>query len=190
MKRIPLVCIVAALAIVVGSCGGNSTLDNSESAVVLTIEIEEYNPEINICASGDVAISKMTVQSNPKNPDAVLSSNQDVNITRWVVTPYRTDGGTVASPEWITDQGVFVPAEGDTDLENWRVYPQEYFQEEPLSYLVGSPGVDPETNQVLIRQSLRLQMFGRTVSGKNVSTEPIPIAFLFFCDLSGDDTGR
>ena len=87
MKRIPLVCIVAALATVVASCGGNSTLDDSESAVVLTVEIEEYNPDINICTSGDVTISKMNVKSNPKNPDAAMSSNQDVNITRWVITP-------------------------------------------------------------------------------------------------------
>ena len=39
MKRIPLVCIVAALAFVTGSCGGNSTLDDSPSSVVLTVAI-------------------------------------------------------------------------------------------------------------------------------------------------------
>ena len=192
MKRIPLVCIVAALAFVTGSCGGNSTLDDSPSSVVLTVEIEEYAPNINICSQlqGDVTISKMNLMSNPKNPDAVVSTNMDVNISRWVVTPYRTDGGTLASPEWVVDQGVFVPAEGEAQLENWKVYPLEFFFEEPLSYLLGSPGVDPETDQVIIRQSLQLQMFGRTVGGKAVSTEPVPIAFAFFCGDSGDDSGR
>lgn len=184
MKRIPLVCIVAALAIVAGSCGGNSTLDDSESAVVLTVEIEEYNPDIDICflAGFDVTISKMTVQSNPKNPDASMSTNQDVTINRWEITPYRTDGGSTASPVWVHDMTVFVPAEGQTDLENYRVYPAEYFEEVPLSYLMPeNGGSDPETGQSNVRQSLRLQMFGRTVSGKSVATEPVAIAFNFFC---------
>jgi hypothetical protein len=184
MKRIPLVCIVAALAIVAGSCGGNSTLDNSESAVVLTVEIEEYNPDIDICffAGFDVAISKMNVKSNPKSPDAVMSTNQDVTITRWEITPVRTDGGSTASPLWVHDMTVYVPAEGETELENYRVYPAEFFDEVPLSYLLPeNGGADPETGLSNIRQSLRLQMFGRTVGGKSVATEPVPIAFNFFC---------
>jgi len=184
MKRLPLVCIVAALGLLTGSCGGNSTLNDTEAAVVLTVEIEEYNPDIDICFFGDfdVAISEMNVASNPKSPDVDLSSNQDVNITRWVITPYRTDGGSSASPEWITDMAVYVPSEGETSLENYRVYPAEYFREAPLSYLLPeNGGSDPETGQTNIRQSLQLQMFGRTVSGKSVATEPIPIAFNFFC---------
>jgi hypothetical protein len=184
MKRIPLVCIVAALAFVTGSCGGNSTLDDSPSSVVLTVEIEEYNPEIDVCffAGFDLAISKMNVKSNPKNPDAVTSTNMDVTINRWEVTPYRTDGGSTASPVWVHDMTVFVPAEGETELENYRVFPAEYYDEAPLSYLQpANGGTDPETGQANIRQSLRLQMFGRTVGGKSVATEPVAIAFNFFC---------
>lgn len=184
MKRIPLVCIVAALAIVAGSCGGNSTLDDSESSVALTVEIEEYNPDIDVCftAGIDVAISQMNVKSNPKNPDAVTSANQDVTINRWEITPYRTDGGSTASPVWVHDMTVFVPVDGETQLENYRVYPAEYFDEVPLSYLLPeNGGTDPETGQTNVRQSLRLQMFGRTVGGRAVSTEPISIAFNFFC---------
>lgn len=192
MKRIALVCIVTALGIVAGSCGGNSTLDDTESPVVLTVEIEEYGPDIDICLFEgiDVVISKMTVVSAPKNPDADLTSNQDVNITRWEITPYRTDGGSTASPGWITDMAVFIPAGGETTLENYRVFPSEYFREAPLSYLLPeNGGSDPETGQDNIRQSVQLQMFGRTVSGKAVTTEPIPIAFNFFCfgfDLGGN----
>jgi hypothetical protein len=184
MKRIALVCMVVALGVLTGSCGGNSTLDDSEAAVVLRVEIEEYNPEIDICLFGgfDVAISEMTVSSEPKSPTAELSTNQDVNIRRWVITPYRTDGGSTASPEWIHDMAVFVPSEGETKLENYRVYPAENFLEVPLSYLLPeNGGSDPETGQSNIRQSLQLQMFGTTVSGKSVATEPIPIAFNFFC---------
>jgi hypothetical protein len=185
MKRIPQLCILVGLAMLLSSCGGNSRLDDTEAAVVLTVELEEYNPDIDICdGSGfDVAISKMNVFSNAKEPGGVLGSNQDVNITRWVVTPVRTDGGSTASPEWVIDQGVLVPAGGDVVLENWRVYPAEYFEILPLSNLLPqNGGFDPETGNTNIRQSLWLEMFGRTVSGKAVSTEAIPIAFNFFCN--------
>ncbi|HOC44686.1 MAG TPA: hypothetical protein PKJ99_16855 [Thermoanaerobaculales bacterium] len=184
MKRIPQFCILAALALLAASCGGNSTLDDTEAAVVLTVDVTLYNPEIDICGAAgvDVTIAEMTVISNPKAPGTVLGTNNDVNITRWVITPSRSDGGTTASPEWVVDQGIFVPADGETELENWRVYPAEYFLELPLSNLLPeNGGFDPETGHNNIRQTLRLQMFGRTVSGKAVSTVPVNIAFNFFC---------
>lgn len=184
MNRIPQICILAALALLAASCGGNSTLDDTESAVMLTVEVEEYNPEIDICGAAgiDVTISEMNVMSRPKEPGGTLGPAQDVNITRWVITPSRSDGGTTASPEWAIDQGVYVPAGGDTKLENWRVFPAEYFLQLPLSNLLPeNGGFDPETGQTNIRQTLQLQMFGRTVSGKAVSTVPINIAFNFFC---------
>jgi len=184
MKRIPQICILAALALLAASCGGNSTLDDTEAAVVLTVEVEEYNPEIDICGAAgiDVAIAEMNVLSNPKEPGGVLGPANDVNITRWVITPARSDGGTTASPQWAIDQGVFVPAGGEANLENWRVFPAEYFLQLPLSNLLPeNGGFDPETGNTNIRQTLRLEMFGRTVSGKAVSTVPVNIAFNFFC---------
>ena len=58
----------------------------------------------------------------------------------------------------------------------------EFLSEIPLSYLLPeNGGFDPETGNTNIRESLQLQIFGRTVSGKSVATEPIPIAFNFFC---------
>ena len=183
MKRIPQFVFLAALALLAASCGGNSTLDNTESAVVLTVEIDEYDPEINVCfGSDDITIDSMTIMSNPKAPGTDLGTNNDVNIYRWVITPNRTDGGSTASPEWSIDQGVFVPAGSSTDLDNWRVYPYENSHIPPLSYLFPeNGGVDPETGENIIRQALWLVMYGRTVSGKAVATEPIPIAFRFFC---------
>jgi hypothetical protein len=184
MKRIPQICILAALALLAASCGGNSTLDDTESAVMLTVDVEAYDPEIDICdpEQFDVIIGTMHVYSNPKEPGGTLGPAQDVNITRWVITPSRSDGGATASPEWSIDQGIYVPAAGDVDLENWRVYPAEYFLLLPLSNLLPeNGGFDPETGQTNIRQTLQLEMFGRTVSGKAVSTVPINIAFNFFC---------
>ena len=186
MKRITSVAILLAAALLLGSCGGNSTLDDTEAAVYLTVEIDLYNPDIDICSNiplgADVAIEDMSVTSNPKAPGTNLPSSQDVRITRWVITPERNDGGETASPQAVFDQGIIVPAGGANQLENWRVYPVEYLSEVPLGYLLPeNGGVDPETGGRNIRQRLVLQMFGETMSGKSVSTTPVPIQFNFFC---------
>ena len=186
MKRITSVGIVLAAALLLGSCGGNSTLDDTEAAVYITVDIEEYNPDIDICSyiqnGFDIAIDTMNVNSNAKAPGASLSSSQDVRILRWVITPERNDGGTTASPQAIFDQGIILPAGGTNDLDNWRVYPVEYLSESPLGYLLPqNGGFDPETGATNIRQRLVLQLFGETVSGKDVASVPQPIQFNFFC---------
>ncbi|MCK5375708.1 MAG: hypothetical protein KAJ97_01420 [Acidobacteria bacterium] len=183
MKNILQLCFVLALGPLLVSCGGSSTLDNTEASVFLTVEIEGYNPDIDICVQlGDVFIEDMKIESSTKDPNGTISANQDVNLNRWVISPYRTDGGSTASPEWIYDQAVFVAAGGTASLSNYRVYPLEFLSEIPLSYLLPeNGGFDPETGNTNIRESLQLQIFGRTVSGKSVATEPIPIAFNFFC---------
>jgi hypothetical protein len=100
-------------------------------------------------------------------------------LTRWVVTPYRTDGGTVASPQWTHDTDVYVPAGGSADLSNYRVYPSEYLSQPPLNNLLPeNGGFDPETGNRNIRQTLRVEVFGRTVSGKTVSVT-FNVAFNF-----------
>ena len=186
MKRITSVGLVLAAVVMLGSCGGNSTLDDTEAAVFITVEVEEYNPDIDICAyiqgGVDVTVETLNVNSTPKAPGTSLPSSQDVQITRWVITPERNDGGTTASPQAIFDQGIIVPAGGSTGLDNWRVYPVEYLRESPLAYLFPeNGGVDPETGNRNIRQRLVLQMFGETMSGKSVASIPQSIQFRFSC---------
>ena len=183
MKRITPVFVTLALALVVWSCGGSSTLDNTEAAVFLTVDIAAYNPDIDLCLQlTDIAIDSMEITSEAKNPEVSLGAEQDVNLTRWVIRPYRTDGGTTASPEWTYDHAVFVPAGGSASLGDYVIYPLEYLSEIPLAYLLPeNGGFDPETGNSNIRQSFELQIFGRTISGKNVATVPVSIGFNFYC---------
>ena len=183
MKRITPVFVTLALAMMVWSCGGSSTLDNTAAAVFLTVDISEYNPDIDICLQQtDITISSMEITSESKDPEAALGANQDVNLNRWVIKPYRTDGGATASPEWTYDTAVYVPANGNASLENYRIYPLAYLGQVPLAHLLPeNGGFDPETGNSTIRQSFELQIFGQTVSGKNVATMPVAIDFNFFC---------
>jgi hypothetical protein len=184
MKRITPIFVTLALTIAVWSCGGSSTLDNSVATVFLTVEVDGYTPDVDVCLQQtDLTIDSLTVTSEPKDPGGSTTANQDVNISRWVITPYRTDGGSPNSPEWTYDQAAYVPAGGSASLENYRIYPLEYLSELPLAYLFPeNGGFDPVTGNTNIRQSFELRMYGQTVSGKKVATIPVTIAFNFFCN--------
>ena len=189
MNRLHLLGGLVGLAILCAGCGGSSALDNETVPVFLTVEIREYNPEVNLCTAGgpnggaDLTIADMVVQSQPKDPGGTLTANQDVTLTEWEVSPRRTDGGTVVSPDWVNPVGVYVAAGGQAALENYRVYPNEYLSHSPFIYLLPeNGGVDPETGEIIIRESLRLVLHGRTVSGEPISTESTLVAFRFFCN--------
>lgn len=183
MRRAALLCSVSCLALLTLSCGGSSSLDDTEAPVFITVEVELYNPDIDICSiGGDMTIETMNLLSIAKDPGGTLGPAQDVTLDRWVVTPYRTDGGSTASPAWSHDLTVLVPAGGSTDLENYRIYPAEYLNELPLTRLrPENGGVDTETGNANIRQSFRLQIYGRTMAGQAIATQPISIAFNFTC---------
>ena len=165
--QVSVFAVVAALAV---SCGGNSTLNDTQAVVVLSADVSLYTPDISVCSPAEVTIATLSINSKAKSSATTLSSAQDVVLTRWVVTPYRTDGGTAVSPTWSHDLDVYVPAGGTASLTNYRVYPAEYLTQAPLSYLLPeNGGFDPETGNRNIRETLKVEIFGQTVSGKSVS---------------------
>ena len=171
MKRLVQVSVLLALVAGLVACGGNSTLNDTEAAVYLQAEVKLYDPDVHMSTiGGDVTIEHLIIHSFSKDPNATLNANQDVHLTKWVITPERSDGGTKASPQWINTVDVYVPAGGSADMVTYRVFPAEYFHEAPLSYLFPeNGGIDPETGNTNIRQTLNIEIFGRTASGKSVS---------------------
>jgi len=184
MYRLLTIFVLVAGLIFLTGCSGGSALDNTSAAVFLTVEIEQYNPEVNVCAvAGDLTIESMNIESKPKNPDVALTANQGVNLQDWEITVRRTDGGTVTSPDWYNAVPVFVPAGGIAALENYRIYPEEFLDDPPFNYLFPeNGGVDPETGTSFVREGLNLVIHGSVVSGKAISTQPVEVSFRFYCN--------
>jgi len=185
MRR--FVVVLCTLAVLGGliACSGGSKLDNTGVPVFLTVDIEEYNPDINVCTNGgaDLAILRMTISSSPKDPGTNLTSNQDVNLRDWDVSVERVDGGTVVSPDYHYEAHVFVAHGGSANLDNYRVYSGDYLEDAPFNYLFPeNGGFDPETGATTIRETMNLVISGRTVSGKQIKTPTTPIAFRFYCN--------
>jgi hypothetical protein len=161
-------CCVAAATLFVAGCTGNHSADE-EAAVVLSASITEGPADQPVNSMSDVTIGSMNIRSQAKSPDFVLSAQQDVMLTDWVITPSRSDGGTIASPEWRNYYSVYVQAGGSASVQNYRIFPSAYYTEPPLNQLFPwNGGLDKETGKPEIRQRLHIDVYGKTVSGKRV----------------------
>ncbi len=170
MKSHRVAYILAAVAVLamLGGCA-NHTAD-SEAPVFLSADLRQGVVDIDISVPVDVAIPNLEIASHLKNPNGVISQQEDVFLNEWVVTPVRTDGGTVASPVWHNFLPVYVPAGGTASLQNYRIFPSDYFLQPPLNQLFPeNGGHDTETGKRTIRQRAHIEIFGQTVAGRKLS---------------------
>jgi hypothetical protein len=168
--RLAIFALIGLGALALAGCyDGNSTAD-TEAPVFLSTTVEPGPAEVSMSAGADVTIEALTITSHPKSPSVTLSAQDDVILTQWVVTCTRTDGGTVASPQWQNFYTAYVPANGTATLANYRIFPAEYFSQAPLYQLFPqNGGIDKETSNTNIRQKLHIEIFGKTVAGKAIS---------------------
>ena len=168
--RISLLVPVALAGMLIVSCGANHSSD-STTPIYLTENISTGVADVDVSIPTDVAIPSMSITSHAKSPSGLLGGQDDVILDLWVITPSRSDGGTVASPQWrVTNLTTYVPAGGSANLVNYRIFPADYFSQPPLNQLLPqNGGVDKDTGKCNIRQTLHIEIFGKTVSGKPVS---------------------
>ncbi len=173
MKSNRLVLFVLFAVGVLGIVGcGNNTSSKTEAEVYLSQSITQGPADVDMSLPADVSIDNLTITSHAKATSMVLSQQDDVILTDWVVTPSRSDGGTVASPVWRNYYQVYVPAGGTASLQNYRIFPAEYFRLPPLVQLFPENGnVDTETGNCNIRQRLHIAIYGKTVAGKGIVLE-------------------
>jgi hypothetical protein len=167
--RLAVFALIALGALGVAGCGGNRSA-NTEAEVFLSTQVQPGPADVVMSGGLDVTIDTLTITSHPKSPTVVLSAQDDAILDQWVVTCTRTDGGTVASPSWQNFYTVYIPANGSTQLSNYRIFPADYFLQAPLYQLFpGNGGFDKETGNTNIRQKLHIEIFGKTVAGKKIS---------------------
>jgi hypothetical protein len=167
--RLVLASVLGLAVLALAGCPSNQQRD-TEAPVWFSPDNVTGPADVDISVPADVVISSMTVESHGKSSTAVLSSEQDAQFTEWVVTPVRSDGGTVASPVWHNNYSFYVPANGSASLSNVRIFPSDDFRQAPLSGLLPeNGGFDPATGKRNIRQTLNIEVFGRTTAGQSVS---------------------
>jgi hypothetical protein len=179
--RLAVFALIALGALALAGCYGSNESADTEAPVFLSENITEGPADVDISVPVDVVIPTMTIQSHGKSPSAVLSAQDDVVLTDWVMTCTRTDGGTVVSPvAHDFNLTVYVPAGGTANLKNFVIFHSENFNQAPLYQLFpANGGFDPETNKRNIRQRVHVEVYGKTIAGKKVSL-PFDVNLNFF----------
>lgn len=170
MKTHRVAYILAAVAVLamLGGCS-NHTAD-TEAPVFLSADMREGTVDIDISVPADVGIPSLTIASHLKSIEGTPTAQQDVYLNEWVITCTRTDGGTVTSPVWHNFLPVYVPAGGQAQLNNFRIFPSDYYKQAPLNQLFPeNGGHDSETGKRNIRQRAHIEIYGSTVAGRKVS---------------------
>jgi hypothetical protein len=169
LNRLSLLVPVALVVTLVAACGTNHSSD-STAPVFLSVNCTGCLSAVDMATQVDDVRMTLTINSSAKSPTGTLSVQDDVILNLWVITPQRSDGGTIASPQARFTNTVYVPAGGSGTATGVPVFPANYFAQMPLSQLFPqNGGVDKETGNCNIRQTLHIQIFGKTVSGKSIS---------------------
>jgi hypothetical protein len=170
MKSHRVACVLAAVAVLAMVAGCANHTADSEAPVFLSADPRQATVDIDISVPFDVGVPELNIDSHLKSIEGTPTAQQDVNLSEWVVTYSRSDGGTVASPVWHNFESVYVPAGGTANLQNYRIFPSDNYKLAPLNQLFPeNGGFDLETGKRNIRQRAHVDIYGQTVAGRKVS---------------------
>lgn len=163
---------LASLALVAWGC--QSRTDETDGGGVL-LSISDFDGlPIVVSASGSgelVQIGQITVTNVAKDPNGSTSDLMNVEIDSYEVTFTRADRGTRTPPRLVNYIFGVAPVNGTYVLENGPCMRADQFRNVPIKDLVDF-GIDTETGSDVIRLTVGIRFFGRTLSGKAVDSAP------------------
>jgi hypothetical protein len=170
MKKALIAVALVALAVAPGCTNDEG---ETESPVVITVDIQEQPGFVNVGDVAPVQINTILLTSALKNQNASDPVGfADAQINSYSVRFRRTDGGTRVPPVQTFGAGIRVPVNGTATLENFPVLPASAIQESPFDQLLPfNGGIDRETGRDEISMTFDLTFFGQTVSGHRVQSE-------------------
>ncbi len=173
MKLTTRLLTLGSLVLLLGACS-SSDIDSVDSGgVILSITDFDGLPVV-ISASGTpnpTVIESLTITSVATNQEAGSSNLMNVEMQGIQVSYSRGDRGTRVPPAFIESIFGVAPVNGTLVRTNFPILKSDQFNSVPLSDLVDF-GVDRETNSEVIILNVTLRAFGRTLSGRNVQSNP------------------
>ena len=153
--------------------GCNDIEETDTGGVFLKVDFVSVPGPIGVNDVTEVTIPTIDISSVVPNQLAGTSQLMDVLIDVYEVTYTRADTGTRVPPAYIYRRAGTVPVGGNLALSNFPIMGQEQLQAAPLSDLLfENGGIDRETGSSLIRIDVTFQVFGKTIAGDDVASEP------------------
>lgn len=176
MRKSPWI-LSLVLLVTLGALGCQGTADDKDTGGV-TLSIVDFDGlPVVVSASealanaGLVQVEQMVVENVVLSPGATTSSLMNVEIQSYEVTYTRADTGRRTPPTLIEYVFGIAPVAGRFTLDNGPVMRLDQFNTVPLRDLIDF-GYDRETGSQVIRLTVGIRFFGKTLSGKAVDSAP------------------
>ncbi len=178
MKAILRILALAAALVFVGC---NDRVDETDSGgVLLEMEFEDFSYRVSVNSASLVQIETVQINSIVAQPGGASSQLMDVQLEMIEVVYSRADTGTRVPPPFYVNVISTVPVGGELTYTNMPIMSFDQLNRVPLSDLKFENGaVDRETGASVVKLFATIRAYGKTVSGKNVSSPPRTQTFEF-----------
>ena len=177
--------LLALAALFVLGCE-ERTEQTDSGGVLLEVEFINSPVRIGVEDSDIVQIPTININSIVANPTAATSSLMDVQLRSLDVTYSRADTGTRVPPPFFFNTIGTVPVGGTLTLSNFPIMSIEQMRSPPMSdLLIVNGGFDRETGNTFIRMNVTFRVFGTTLTGTSVASQPRTETFEFVPTLVG-----
>ena len=176
MRKSPWISSLVLL-VVLGALGCQGTADDADTGgVKLSIVDFDGLPTMvsarsAVANGGLVQVEQIVVENVVLAPGSNTSSLQNVEIQSYEVTYTRADTGRRTPPTLIEYVFGVAPVAGRFTLDNGPVMRLDQLNTVPLRDLIDY-GYDRETGSQVIRLTVGIRFFGKTLSGKAVDSAP------------------
>jgi hypothetical protein len=177
--RKPFVFVLLTLLAVVLSC---TDQEKTRCDIALELEGKDYeNHWVDIALGIPPTMKTFIIHSIPKNPGAVLSSLQDVEVSYFYADWVRSDGGTIPPKDYRLGWTVLVPAGGSATCTGIPFMRLGQLVEPPfIDLLPENGGRDSETGATTIRCDAHIKVYGRTMNGCDVVSHEAILTYEFY----------
>ncbi len=176
--------LLLALPLVLWACADQEEVDTGGVA----LQVEFVNAPLRIGVNDDEVVSIPTIEIDHivANASAGTSDLMNVQLDLYEVTFSRSDTGTRVPPPYVFSLSGVVPVSGTLTLNGFPVMSVEQLRSPPLSDLLfENGGFDKETGSTVIRIDMTFVLFGRTLAGDEVASNPRVETFEFVPTTAG-----
>lgn len=172
-RTVRLLLTTLALLPLVLSLGCRSDTDRSEGNVLLSISSFNGLPSAVSLRSQSppFVIGDITVRNIAKDPTGSVSDLQSVELRTLEIRFQRRDTGTRVPPSNVQSVFGLVPVNGSTTLNNIPFLTSDQVLNQPLKDLRDT-GRDSETGTAVVVLDVSMRVFGRTLSGDEIVSDP------------------
>jgi len=172
---VKIIARMLVLGLVLGTLYGceERTERTDSGGVLLEVELVDRPFIVSVNSNERLIIGQIDVDSVVADPGGATSQLMDIELESFEVGFERADNGTRLPVPFVRNVLGTVPVGGTLTLTDHTVMTVEQMRNPPLSDLLfENGGFDKETGSTNIKLNLVFRFFGRTLTGKEVSSVP------------------